>query len=118
MSEQPGSPGRETLIVFQQELRVELVNLSRCGCLLHVSRPLRVGAIARLRVALDDTEYADHVRVARCESLEDATCEIGVELLWMPKLKEPRRGASSLASRLQPSSDHGFAVMETWPNGT
>ena len=51
---------------------------------------MRVGTVGRLRVALDDTEYADDVRVARCAPGKGTTCELGLELLWVPKAKEPR----------------------------
>ncbi len=93
------------VIVLQQEIPVRLVNISRSGCLLHVSRSVHVGTVGRLRVALDDAEYADDVRVARCTSLTGAACELGVELLWVPKPKEPRTMTPSLALRLWVSGD-------------
>jgi hypothetical protein len=93
------------VIVLQQELPARLVNISHSGCLLHVSRSVRAGTVGRLRVAIDDAEYADDVRVARCTSLTGATCELGVELLWVPSPKEPRSGAPSLALRLRVSDD-------------
>jgi hypothetical protein len=117
MHDQPRSREQGTLIVFQQELPVQVVNLSRSGCLLQVSRPVRVGTVGRLRVALDDTEYAEHVRVARCETVDGASCELGVELLWVPKTKEPRSGAASLALRLRASAE-GPAVAGPRPKGT
>ncbi len=103
------------VIVLQQELRVRLVNISRSGCLLQVSRCVGVGTVGRLRVALDDVEYADNVRVARCTSLTGTACELGVELLWVPKPKEPRTIAPSLALRLRASGD---AVVSAQPRAT
>lgn len=117
MQEQGKSRERITFIVFQQELRVRLVNVSRSGCLLQVSRPVRTGAIGRLRVALDDTEYADDVRVARCEPLPGEVCALGIELLWAPKPNEPRDIAPSLAVRLW-ASDDGSLSAERWPDRT
>lgn len=105
MSEQSSSPEQVTLIVFQQQLRVRIVNISRSGCLLQAPRPVRVGTVGRLRVALDDTEYADDVRVARCEPGKGTNCELGVELFWVPKPKESRSDAPSLALMLRVSGD-------------
>jgi hypothetical protein len=87
------------VIVLQRELPVRVVNVSQSGCLLHVSRPVRVGAVGRLRIAFDDAEYADEVRVARCEPLSAAACELGVELLWVPMPKRRESRAPSLALR-------------------
>ena len=105
MSEQPKSWEQATLIVFQQELPVQLVNISRSGCLLQASRPVRVGTVGRLRVAFDNTEYADDVRVARCAQGNGQHCELGIELLWISKSQEPRSDAPSLALMLTVSSD-------------
>jgi hypothetical protein len=105
MPEQPRSPEQATLIVFQQQLPVQLVNVSRSGCLLQAPRPVRVGTVGRLRVTLDDAEYADDVRVARCEPGKGTTCELGLELLWVPKSQEPRSDAPSLALMLSDRGD-------------
>jgi hypothetical protein len=117
MSEQSSSRERATLIVFQQELPVQLVNVSRSGCLLHASRPVRVGTVGRLRVTLDDAEYADEVRIARCEAGNGATCELGLELLWVPKSTEPRSDAPSLALMLTASGDDPVSA-QLRPTGT
>jgi hypothetical protein len=103
------------VIVLQQELPVRLVNISRSGCLLHAPRSVGVGTVGRLRVALDDAEYADDVRVARCTSLTGAASELAVELLWVPKPKEPRTSPRSLALRL---SAPGDAVAPARPRAT
>jgi hypothetical protein len=116
MPEQPSS--REaTLIVFQQQLRVQLVNVSRSGCLLQASRPLRVGTVGRLRVVFDDAEYADDVRIARCEPGKGASCELGIELLWVSKSTESRNDAPSLALMLSVSGD-GPDSATLQPTGT
>jgi hypothetical protein len=117
MSELPRSREHATLIVFQQELPVQLVNVSRSGCLLQASRPVRVGTVGRLRVSLDDAEYADDVRVARCAPGADGNCELGLELLWVPKTREPRSDAPSLAVMLTVSPD-GAASAQLRPTGT
>ena len=116
MTEQTKSPRRAALIVFQRELRGRLVNISRSGCLIEVSRPVRVGTVCRLRVALDNTEYADDVRVARCTSGDGATCELGLELLRLPRTKEPRSDAPSVALILRASGDEPAAGL--WLTGT
>jgi hypothetical protein len=112
-----GSLEHATLIVLQQELPVQLVNISRSGCLLQAPRPLHVGTVGRLRVALDGTEYADDVRVARCEPLDGAVSELGVELLWVAKPRAKRSSAPSLAMRLRGSTD-GLAAAALRPKGT
>jgi hypothetical protein len=119
MIEQTKSPRRAALIVFQRELRGRLVNISRSGCLIEVSRPVRVGTVCRLRVALDNTEYADDVRVARCTSGSGngATCELGLELLRVPKPKEPRSHAPSVALILR-ASGVSSASAGLWLTGT
>jgi hypothetical protein len=89
------------VIVLQRELPVRVVNISRSGCLLQVGRSVRVGTVGRLRVALDDAEYADDVRIARCSSMQGASCELGVELLWVPAPKDARGSTPSLAWRLR-----------------
>jgi hypothetical protein len=92
------------VIVLQQEVPVRILNISRSGCLLQASRPILAGTFGRLRVTLDDLEYADDVRVARSASVPPALCEVGVELLWVPTPKELRSGMPSLALRLRAHS--------------
>lgn len=101
MSEQPGSRDQAPLIVFQQQLRVLLVNISRSGCLLQAPRIVRAGTVGRLRIALDGKEYGDDVRIARCAHGKGTSCELGVELLWVPKTQETRSDAPSLALMLR-----------------
>jgi len=86
------------VIVLQHEVPVRLVNISRSGCLLQVARSIAVGTVGRLRIAIDDTEYADDVRVARVTA-RGTGCELGVELLWVPMVNEPRSDRRSLAWR-------------------
>ena len=117
MSEQTKSPCRAALIVFQQELRGRLLNISRSGCLIEVSRPVRIGAVCRLRVVFDNTEYADDVRVARCTSANGATCELGLELLRVPRPRQPRSHAPSIALILRASGD-GPVAAGLWLTGT
>jgi hypothetical protein len=117
MSEQTSSREQVTLIVFQQRLCVRLVNISRSGCLLQAPRAVRVGTVGRLRVTLDDIEYQDDVRIARCAPGKGTNCELGLELLWVPQAKEPRSDASSLALMLSVSSD-GPVSAQLRPTGT
>ena len=105
MSEHASSREQATLIVFQQQLPVQLLNISRSGCLLLSPRAVRVGTVGRLRVTLDNEEYADNVRVARCEPGKGTNAELGIELLWMPKPIEPRSDAPSLALMVRVSPD-------------
>jgi hypothetical protein len=95
------------VIVFQHEVPVRVVNISRSGCLLQVPRLVRAGTVGRLRLALDGGEYADDVRIARCAPLADVGYGLGVELLWVPRSRESRNGQPSLVWRLRASSDDG-----------
>jgi hypothetical protein len=117
MSEQPRPREQATLIVFQQQLPVQLVNISRSGCLLQASRPVRAGTVGRLRVTVEDTEYADDVRIARCVEGKGTDCELGVELLWVPKRQEPRSEAPSLALMLSVCGDD-LVSAQLEPTGT
>jgi hypothetical protein len=116
MSEQTQTTRRAALIVFQQELRGRLVNISRSGCLIEVSRPIRVGTVCRLRVAFDNVEYADDVRVARCTSGDGAICELGLELLRVPRSLRSRKDVPSVALILRASGD-GQAAAGLWLTG-
>jgi PilZ domain len=112
MPEQARAREQATLIVFQQELPVQLVNVSRSGCLLQAARPVRVGTVGRLRISIDDVEYADDVRIARCDATRGTACQLGVELLWVAKTKEPpQNGAPSLAVRLYVPGDEPMVAQ-------
>jgi hypothetical protein len=117
MSEPTSSREQVTLIVFQQQLPVQIVNISRSGCLLQAPRPVRVGTVGRLRVTCDGVEYADDVRVARCELGKGTNCELGLELLWVSKTAESRNDAPSLAVMLHLSAE-GPVSARLQPTGT
>jgi hypothetical protein len=117
MSEQTSSREQVTLIVFQQRLRVQLVNISRSGCLLQAPRAVRVGTVGRLCVTLDDVEYQDDVRIARCAPGKGTNCELGLELLWVPKPQEQRSDAPSLAMMPRVSGDD-LVSAQLQPTGT
>lgn len=103
------------VIVLQQEVPVRVVNISRSGVLLEAARPVRAGAVGRLRVSIEDTEYADDVRIARCEPVQATPCELAVELLWVPQ--ELRSGVQSLSLRLRALGE-GLVPALSPPTGT
>jgi hypothetical protein len=96
--------GAAVFAVLQQEVVVRLENISRSGCLLMAPRTLRVGAVGRLHIVLDDTEYVGDVRVVRCDTWDGSSCKVGVELLWIPA-EDARDGEPSPAFRLRMWSD-------------
>lgn len=79
-SKQKGVRATATLIA---QVPVEVVDVSRCGCLIESTRPLEPGTIGTLQLAVDGREYVEDFRVARCTALpgRGSTFRIGVEFL-------------------------------------
>ena len=73
-----------------RDVRVELVDLSRSGCLLISPVMIPAGTIGILTLEIDGELYADDVRVARCLKVPGTgEChDVGVEFL---ELRPPRR---------------------------
>lgn len=70
--------------VLAHDFRTRILNCSPAGCLLETTSPIEVGTVASLRLVLDGGEFADHVQVVRCQSIEGAgqLFQIGVRFLW------------------------------------
>jgi hypothetical protein len=90
--------------MLQQDLAVDIINISRSGCQLCASRSLDVGTLGRLRVSIPESDYAENMRVARCVAL-DHGWELGVEFLWMFCATLPNRNPPSLTWRIS-TLDH------------
>ena len=86
-----------------RDVRVELVDLSRSGCLLNSSVMIPAGTIGILTVEIDGELYADDVRVARCLKVPGTgeRHDVGVEFLELrpPRRASLRRCAASLGER-------------------
>jgi hypothetical protein len=72
-----------------RDVQVELVDLSRSGCLLTSPVTIPAGTVGILTLEIDGELYADDVRVARCLKLPGSGegHDIGVEFL---ELRPPR----------------------------
>jgi PilZ domain len=83
-----------------RDVRVELVDLSRSGCLLNSRLMIPTGTVGILTLEIDGELYADDVRVTRCLKVPGAgEChDIGVEFLELrpPRHESLRRYAASL----------------------
>ena len=68
-----------------RDVAVELVDVSRSGCLLHSPVVVPVGTLGILSLEIDGELYTDDVRVARCLRVPGASerHHIGVEFLPM-----------------------------------
>jgi hypothetical protein len=84
------------LVVVVREFPVRLVNCSRSGCLFEADRVLEAGTAGTLSLIMDGHELADHILVARCQSIAGAgpLHHIGARLLWVeaPSAHTIRRG--------------------------
>ena len=78
-------PAENTLGVIGKELRVRVLNCSPSGCLVETNSRIEVGTIASLSVTLQGDEFADDVRVVRCQQIEGAgsVFHVGAQFLWM-----------------------------------
>ena len=69
--------------VIGRDVKVEVTEISRAGCLLVTTSAMPVGTVATLNVELDGGFYSEDVRVARCLRLHGAgeRHHVGVEFL-------------------------------------
>ena len=71
------------LAVLAKDVRVRVLNCSAAGCLVETAGPIPVGTLATLRITLGGREFADYVRVVRCQAIEGAgsVYHVGAEFL-------------------------------------
>lgn len=74
----------DVVAVLRREVAVRLVDISNSGCLLQTEKRLLEGTTGTLRVSYDGVEYADDVRVMRCQAPNSGEnwFRLGVEFLW------------------------------------
>jgi hypothetical protein len=62
---------------------VNVLDVSRGGCLLEATRPLDPGTVGTLQLSVNGREYVEDFRVARCTALSGrgSTYRIGLEFL-------------------------------------
>lgn len=70
--------------VLCREVKIVVVDVSKSGCRFESSCRLEKGAAGLLRVTIDNVEYADDVRVTRCEASDGGSglYQVGAEFLW------------------------------------
>lgn len=90
----------DLVAVLGRLVDVRLMNLSNSGCLLQSQTRLAEGTIGTLRLSYNDAEYADDVRIMRCQSPAggDNWFRLGVQFLWTshPGSQSLRRLVASL----------------------
>ena len=79
-----GAISEDILGVLGKEVSIRLLNGSPSGCLVETNSRLEIGTIASLRVTLNGDEFADDVRVVRCQQIEGAgsVFHVGAQFLW------------------------------------
>ena len=86
--------------LLRRDVAVELLNISRSGCLLESPRPIAAGTLATVTVEMDGQSYSDDVRVARCLAIPGAgeRHHVGVQFvaLRLPSQRSVRFLAASL----------------------
>jgi hypothetical protein len=86
--------------LLRRDVVVELLNISRSGCLLESPRPIAAGTLATVTVEMDGQSYSDDVRVARCLAIPGAgeRHHVGVQFvaLRLPSQRSVRFLAASL----------------------
>lgn len=92
---------RGTSVGFvRRDFSVELLNISRSGCLLESAKPIAAGTLATITVEVDGESYSDDVQVARCLAIPGAgdRYHVGVQFvaLRIPAQRSLRFVAASL----------------------
>jgi hypothetical protein len=86
--------------LLRRDVAVEVLNMSRSGCLLESPKPIAPGTLATVTVELDGEIYSDDVQVARCREIPGAgeRHHVGVQFvaLRIPSQRSLRFLAASL----------------------
>lgn len=99
--------------LLRRDVAVELLNISRSGCLLESPKPIPAGTLACVTVEMDGQSYSDEVRVARCLEMPGAGERhyVGVQFvsLRLPSQQSLRVLAASL-----PEDASGVDPVAAW----
>lgn len=93
--------GADVVGLLGRDVTVELLNISRSGCLIESPSVIPAGAFGTLSVEIDGRTYVEDVRIARCLTVPGAgeRHRIGIEFL---SLRRPGSGSLRLyAASLQ-----------------
>ena len=105
--------GSEDLVaVLGRDVTVRLLNVSNSGCLLQSELRLAEGTVGTLRLTYEGSDYADDVRIMRCQTpaAGDNWFKLGVQFLWTSHPGE--RSLRRLVAGLQPGA-RGSVRFET-----
>ena len=76
----------DLLAVLGRDVTVRLIDLSGSGCLLESDSHVATGTAGSLRVTFRGREYADAIRVNRCQEVAGTSrYHMGAEILWTSK---------------------------------
>ena len=102
----------DMVAVLGRDVTVRLLNVSNSGCLLQSDTRMAEGTVGTLRLSFEGAEYADDVRIMRCQApaAGDNWFKLGVEFLWTSHPGE--RSLRRLVAALQPAA-RGTLRFET-----
>jgi hypothetical protein len=94
----------DLVAVLGRDVTVRLVNVSNSGCLLQSELRLAEGTVGTLRLTFEGADYADDVRIMRCQApaAGDNWFKLGVQFLWTSHPSE--RSLRRLIAGLQPAA--------------
>ena len=102
----------DLVAVLGRDVTVRLLNVSNSGCLLQSETRMAEGTVGTLRLSFEGAEYADDVRIMRCQppTAGDNWFKLGVQFLWTSHPNE--RSLRRLIAVLQPAA-RGSVRFET-----
>lgn len=73
----------DQIAALSRQVDIRVLNCGPRGCLVEASRPLSVGTVATLRIALSGQEFDDVAQVIRCQTIRGAgsTYHIAMQFL-------------------------------------
>jgi hypothetical protein len=74
----------DLVAVLGRDVTVRLLDISASGCLLETVNRLEAGTTGTIRIVYGGMEYADDIRVMRCQPIDGASglYHVGAEFLW------------------------------------
>jgi PilZ domain len=98
----------DVVAVLGRDVPVRLMDVSHSGCLLQSETRLLEGTTGSLSVSYGGAEYADDVRVMRCQAPVggDSSFRIGAQFLWISRPGD--RSLRRLVASLQPAGLSGI----------
>lgn len=97
----------------RRDFAVELLNISRSGCLLESPKPIAAGTLATVTVEMDGESYSDDVRVARCLEIPGAGERHHVGVQFVALRIPSQRSLRVLAAALYPEAS-GADPVTAW----